>query len=109
MPAARCEREKSTLLASLVMASTLAAASVAVPAQLVLTAVGLLLVLTGAAVGMYGIVAGRRRGSSNQVPLDVAGILVLFGFAAAIMSDKSEAMMMLSELAGALGAAAEAA
>jgi len=109
MPADKREREKSTLLASLIMASTLAAASGAVPAQLLLPAVGLFLVLTGATVGMYGIVAGHRRGSSNQVLLDVAGILVLFGFAAAIMSDKTEALMVLSELAGAVGAAAEAA
>jgi hypothetical protein len=87
------------ILASLVAACALVVVTATVPAPLVLPALGLALVLCGAGVGIHALATRGAPGLSKQWLLDVAGILVLFGFAAAILSDKSEALQLLCEMA----------
>jgi hypothetical protein len=72
----------------------------ALPAQLVLPAMSVIVVLSGLLVGAWAHLISRHRGLANDQMLDIAGVLVLFGFAAAIVCDKTEALRVLAALPG---------
>lgn len=96
----RTSLERTAIAASLIGALMLAIVTGTVPTLLVMPAFGIALVLTGSAIGVHALMAGRALGRSRQPGIDVAGILVLFGFAAAMLSDKAEAMQLLCEIMG---------
>jgi len=70
------------------------------PALLVLPAMSVIVVLSGLSLGVWALSMGRLRGLPNEPVLDIAGILVLFGFATAIICDKTEALRLLAALPG---------
>lgn len=70
------------------------------PAQLVLPAMSVIVVLSGLLMGAWALLISRYRGLSNHQMIDIAGVLVLFGFATAIACDKTEALRLLAALPG---------
>jgi hypothetical protein len=93
--------ETAMLWAMLFVALQLALVTGVVPAALVLPTLAVLLVLTGVFLGVYRLLAGRSHSTVSEALTDVAGALVLLGFAAAILSDKAEAVAALGALHGA--------
>jgi hypothetical protein len=72
----------------------------AFPPPLVLTAWGLIIVLSGVMVGIYAQVASRLHNRSATGLQDIAGVLCLFGFAALILCDRTEVLQNLAVLTG---------
>ena len=55
--------------------------------------------LSGLLLGALTLVEGSAAGGIKTIGmLDIAGVLVLFGFAAAIVCDKTEALSLLAAL-----------
>lgn len=92
--------ESGLLVATLFVALAFSVTTSALPAQLVLPAMSVIVVLSGLLVGACTLVISRHRERSNDRMLDIAGVLVLFGFAAAIVCDKTEALRLLVALPG---------
>ncbi len=90
--------ERNLLGASVFVALAFCVLTALLPAQLVLPAVGVVVILAGLILGLSVLVLGRLSPSANTGMLDMAGVLALFGFAVAIVSDKSEALRLLSAL-----------
>ena len=99
-PSESIASERSLLGATLFVAMAFAVVSGAFPAPLVLPAMSALVVLSGLTLGGWALLIRRYRGLQDDRMLDVAGVLVLFGFAAAIVCDKSEALRLLGALPG---------
>lgn len=90
--------ESGLLVATLLVALAFCIATSLLPAQLVLPALSLIVLICGLMLGAAALVARSLRGHANERMLDIAGVLVLFGFAVAIICDKSEAVRLLSGL-----------
>jgi hypothetical protein len=103
-PSAGEASQRGLLGASLFVALAFSVVTGVLPAQLVLPAMSVIVVLSGLLVGVWALLVHPRmvhpRKPDNSL-LDIAGVLVLFGFAAAILCDKSEAIRLLSALPGA--------
>ena len=69
----------------------------AVPPALVLPAISALLLLTGFGVAAFASWAGRAPDAERLGPRDVAGALVLLGFAAALLSDAEVALATFAQ------------
>lgn len=96
--AASAERE--LLAASVFVALVFSVVTAALPAQSVLPVVGLVVISAGVILGGWTLALKRLQGGADQRLLDVSGVLVLFGFAAAMICDKSEALRLLGVLPG---------
>jgi hypothetical protein len=94
------------LLALAAIISTLPLVHLAMPPTLALPAISLLLVLAGFVIGAYAYWTGRTPEVHRLGPKDVAGALVLLGFAAALLSDTELALTALDEWRAALAASA---
>jgi hypothetical protein len=68
------------------------------PAQLLLPAVGVLLVATGMATAAGLYLAGFRLGRDGHHAWDIAALMVFSGFAATILADAGGALTALDEL-----------
>lgn len=90
--------ESGFLGANLFVALAFSVMTCTLPAQLVLPAMSFIVVLSGLLVGAWALLISRHRGQPNDRMLDLAGVLVLFGFAAAIVCDKTEALRLLAAL-----------
>lgn len=92
--------EREWLGASLFVALAFCVITALLPAKFVLPAVSIVVILSGLALGAWTLMIGGWRRLLNNRMLDTAGVLVLFGFAAAIVCDKSEALRLLGALPG---------
>ncbi len=90
------------VLALAAIISTLPLVHLAMPPALALPAISLLLVLAGFVVGAYAYWTGRTSEDHRLGAKDVAGALVLLGFAAALLSDAELALAALDEWRAAL-------
>ena len=97
-PSAGLASESHLLGATLFIALVLCVLTRTVAPSLVLPALGVVVVLSGAVLGAYALVAKRLGLRSNDALLDIAGVPSLFGFAAAIVCDKAEALQALTML-----------
>jgi hypothetical protein len=68
------------------------------PAEFVLPAMSAIVVVSGLVVGVWALLSGWLKGIDNEQMLDIAGILVLFGFVAAVLCDKPEALRLVTTL-----------
>jgi hypothetical protein len=91
--------EPGLLGATLFVALVFSVMTSALPAQLVLPAMSVIVVLSGLLVGAWTLLISLHR-LPNERMLDIAGVLVLFGFATAIVCDKAEALRLLAVLPG---------
>jgi hypothetical protein len=87
----------SWLLALVAIVSMLPLVHLAMPPALALPAISLLLVLAGFVIGACAYWTGRTPEDHRFGPKDVAGALVLLGFAAALLSDSELALAALDE------------
>jgi hypothetical protein len=85
------------LLALAAIVSTLALVHLALPPALALAAISLLLVLAGFAIGACAYWTDRAPEDHRLGAKDVAGALVLLGFAAALLSDAELVLAALDE------------
>jgi hypothetical protein len=85
-------------VAGLALCATTILSSLILPAPLVLLAAGSVLALAGLMLAAALYVAGRRMGSDGTVGWDTAATLVLFGFAAALLTDTGGALTAFAEL-----------
>lgn len=92
--------ESALLAATLFVALAFNVTTGVLPAQLVLPAVSVIVVFSGLLLGAAALLMRRQVGDSSDMMLDVSGALVFFGFAAAVVCDKTEAMRVLSVLPG---------
>lgn len=90
--------ESGLLAASLLVAFAFCVTTSVLPADLVLPALSVIVVVSGLLLGAFTLLRGRSRGHQSVGMLDVAGVLVLFGFATAIICDKTEALSLLAAL-----------
>jgi len=97
-PSVDAATERNVIGASVFIAVSLSACSALLPAELVLPVLGIVVLLSGLVLGLSALVLGRLSRSANTGMLDTAGVLVLFGFAIAIVADKSEVLRVLSAL-----------
>jgi hypothetical protein len=104
LPAAQADSRWLVALAAIVLA--LPIVHLAVPPALVLPAVSLLLLATGFSVAAFAYWAGHTAEADRLGPKDVAGALVLLGFAAALLSDATAALATIEQWHTALIAAA---
>jgi hypothetical protein len=84
----------------MVLAATVLALPVVhlvVPPALALPATSLLLLVAGFAVAAFAYWAGHAPEAERLGPKDVAGALVLLGFAAALLSDASAALTAIEQ------------
>ena len=84
--------------AGVVLCMTAVVSSLILPAPLVLLATGSVLALTGFALAAALYLRGRRMGRDGTVGWDAAASLVLFGFAASLLTDTGEALTAFAEL-----------
>lgn len=70
----------------------------AVPPALALPSISLLLLLAGFGVAACAHFTGRAAEPERLGPKDIAGALVLLGFAAALLSDAEQALAALDQL-----------
>jgi hypothetical protein len=68
-----------------------------VPPALALPAISLLLLLAGFAIAAFAYWTGRTADAERLGPKDVAGALVLLGFAAALLSDAESALATIEQ------------
>ena len=99
-PSSSVASERGLLGATLFVALAFSVVTGVLPAQLVLPAMSVIVVLSGLLVGVWALLTRRYGGLQDDRMLDIAGILVLFGFATAIVCDKSEALRLLAALPG---------
>lgn len=99
-PSASVAFELGLIGATLFVALAFSMVTGVLPAQLVLPAMSVIVVLSGLLVGVGALLIRRYRGLPDDRMLDIAGVLVLFGFATAIVCDKSEALRLLAALPG---------
>jgi len=92
--------ERGLLGATLSVALAFSVVTGVLPAQFVLPAMSVIVFLSGLLMGVGALLIRRYRGLPNDCMLDIAGVLVLFGFATAIICDKSEALRLLAALPG---------
>jgi hypothetical protein len=92
--------ESGLLAATLFVALAFSVSSSVLPAQLVLPALSGIVVLSGLMLGVVALLMKRIHGPTNERMLDISGVLAMFGFAVAIVCDKTEAMRLLSDLPG---------
>lgn len=92
--------QSGLLAATLFVALALSFTTSVLPPQLVLPALSIIFVLFGLVLGVAALLIKRPQGNTNDRVLDIAGVLVLFGFSAAIVCDKTEALRLLSALPG---------
>ena len=92
--------ERGLLGATLLVALVFSLVTGVLPAELVLPAVSIIVVVSGLLLGAGTLLIGRLRAPLNDGLLHIAGVLVLFGFAAAIVCDKTEALRLLGALPG---------
>jgi hypothetical protein len=85
-------------VAGVILCTTAVVSSLVLPAPLVLLATGSVLALTGFALAAVLYLGGRRMGRDGAAGWDAAASLVLFGFAAALLTDTGEAMTAFAEL-----------
>ena len=78
--------------------SVLPLAYLVVPPALVLPAIGLLLLLAGFAIAACARSGGRAVERERLGAKDIAGALVLLGFAAVLLSDAEQALAALDQL-----------
>ncbi|MDX2203030.1 MAG: hypothetical protein NW223_09780 [Hyphomicrobiaceae bacterium] len=95
-PRTRPDHENDWLGASLLVALVLSALTLVLPPGLVLPALSGVLIVSGLALGACAPVLERSPGGARERMRDMAGVLVLFGFATAIICDKTEALRLLS-------------
>ena len=91
-------RESGLSATTLFVTSLLALLAAALPAPLVLPAFGVLIMLSGLLLGAWTLLRRWRHGPANERMLDLAGLLLLFGAAAAIVCDKDEMLQLLSAM-----------
>ena len=99
-PSASVAFELGLIGATLFVALAFSMVTGVLPAQLVLPAISVVVMLSGLLVGVWALLIRRYRGLLDDRTLDTAGVLVMFGFAAAIICDKSEALRLLAALQG---------
>jgi hypothetical protein len=85
------------LLALAAIVATLPLVHLALPPALALPAISLLLVLAGFAIAAYAYWTGRTPEDHRLGAKDVAGALVMLGFAAALLSDAELTLAALDE------------
>ena len=87
-------------VAGVMLCTTAVVSSLVLPAPLVLLATGSALALTGFALAAVLYLAGRRMGRDGTVGWDAAASLVLFGFAASLLTDTGEVLTAFAQLRG---------
>ena len=92
--------ENGLLWASVFLALVFSISTAVLPAESVLPVVAIVVILSGMVVGASAKVVARSQGFACERLLDIAGVLVLFGFAAAMISDKSDALRLLAGIPG---------
>lgn len=92
--------ERELLGASVFVALAFCVLTAMLPAEFVLPAVSITVIVSGLVLGAWTLLMSRWRRLPNTRMLDIAGVLVLFGFAAAIVCDKSEALRLLAAVPG---------
>jgi hypothetical protein len=92
--------ERGLLGATLLVALVFSLVTGVLPAELVLPAVSIIVLVSGLLLGAGMLLIGRQRAPLNDGLLDIAGVLVFFGFAAAIVCDKTEALRLFGALPG---------
>jgi hypothetical protein len=90
--------ERELLGATVFVAIALCVATALLPAQLVLPALSIIVIMSGVVLGAWALTMIRLNKLPNDRMLDIAGVLVLFGFAVAIICDKAELLRLLSGL-----------
>ena len=68
------------------------------PAPLLLPSMSLLMIGAGLTIAAVSWLAGLRMGRGNHVAWEIAGALVFCGFAAAMLTDKAEALSALAQI-----------
>ena len=86
------------MAAGLALCAAAALSSLILPPPLVLLATGSVLAAAGFALAAALYAAGRRMGRDGTVGWDTAAALVLFGFAAATLTDTGAALTAFAEL-----------
>jgi hypothetical protein len=84
------------LTIALATAATLMAAQL--PGALLLPAMSLLMVFSGLSLAAGGWLVRGRMGRDPALVWEIAGALVFFGFAAAMLTDKADALAAFAEL-----------
>lgn len=84
------------LEASVFVVLVFAAVASTLPASLVLAAASLVIILCGLLLGASALAMSHFRGLRQSRLLEIAGVLVFFGFAAAIIADQADALHLLT-------------
>ena len=90
--------ESGLLGATLFLALTFSVLTGVLPAELVLPALSVIVVVCGLLMGAWARLISWNSGLPNDQMMDIAGVLVLIGFATAIVCDKTEALRLLAAL-----------
>lgn len=92
--------QQGLLEATLFVAAVFSLLTAGLPAPFVLPALSLVIVVCGLLLGASALAMNRLCGFRHARIMEVAGVLVLFGFAAAIVCDEADALLFLTGRSG---------
>lgn len=88
--------QRGLLEASVFVAVAFCALTMILPASFVLPALSLVIVLSGLVLGASALAMNHFQGLRHARLMEIAGVLVLFGFAAAIVCDNADAVHLFT-------------